>query len=99
MPIPHFNSLVKPLTLPRERLYEMAQKTHEYLEMWLNMLEYGIKPWDIRGEILGEDIVAMKMLDRLKRDSDIYKERKKIQDQKTADYIASQKALHQPRRR
>lgn len=97
MPIPHFNKLVKPVTLPKELFYEMEQKTHEYLEMWINMKNFDIKPWDIRGEILGEDIRAMNMLDTLKHDADIYRERKRIQDQKNQDYINEQRALHQRR--
>ena len=99
MPIPHFNKLLKPLVLPKDRVWDLSTKTHEYLEMWLNMTDYGIKPWDIRGEILSEDITAMKMLDKMKKDADIYRERKRIQDQKTQDYINEQKAKHQPRRR
>lgn len=95
MPIPHFNKLKKPVTLPFDRFHEMEQKTFEYLEMWRNMKDYGVKPWEIRGAVYGEDLRAMHMLDTLQRDADIYRERKRIQDQKNQDYINEQRALHQ----
>ena len=97
MPIPHFNQLKKPLVLPHHYYYHMLTQAHEYLTMWLNMSKYGVKPWDIRGEILAEDINAMRMLDILERDSNLYRERKAVQDQKNQDYINQQKAKHQRR--
>jgi gamma-glutamylcyclotransferase (GGCT)/AIG2-like uncharacterized protein YtfP len=95
MPIPHFNKLRKPLVLPHYSYYHMLTQAHEYITMWRNMSNYGIKPWDVRGEILADDVNAMKMLDILERDSNTYRERKLIQDQKNQDYINEQKARHQ----
>ena len=89
MPNPRFNKIDRPLILSQENLIYMVDKSYEFLSMYRDDREHGLKPWMVRegGKVLSEDINALDMLKRLEADIEEYNNRMREAEQKTKAYI------------
>src|SRR5690349_5516410 len=90
MPNRRFNRIKKPVKVEtiqgiynRERLYELFSMFNDYRD-------FDIKPWDVKGKYVVEDVNALRMMVKIQNDVDSMKARKKEAEQKTQQDIMEQ---------
>ena len=59
--------------------------------MWRDYQDFGIKPWDIKGKFLVEDITALRMMMIIQKDVDRMHEKYQRAKEKTQREIRSNK--------
>lgn len=96
---PHLNTLEDPLPLPEEYFPYIYARTSEIVDMYVNYIQYGITPWDIKnGEYYDEDIRMLNAFGKMKRDADLFNEVKQMQKKDLEEHIAREKAKFQASR-
>lgn len=90
MPNPRFNKLKKPIVLPDDNFEYIYTTVHESITAWIDWKNYDIKPWDVKGKILSQDINNFNMIDKIYSDVQKYKEAKAKQDAQTDEIIRNE---------
>jgi len=69
---PHFNKLGQGQTIKLEKhqISYNEDKLYELFTMWNDYRDFGIKPWDVKGKFLVEDIAALRMMMIIQKDVD-----------------------------